>query len=96
MGDELLLLGASEGGISLLTTRAAPAAAQSVSDPLPPPVPRLRPEPAPSAQGAGLLSRFKLRPQPRSAPAFDVLLDESVEDTELRRKLAAGQAGSVR
>jgi hypothetical protein len=29
-------------------------------------------------------------------PTFDALLSESLEDAELRRKLAAGQAGSVR
>ncbi len=31
-----------------------------------------------------------------SAPVFDSLLSESMEDLELRRKLAVGQGGSVR
>jgi flagellar protein FliO/FliZ len=106
MGDELLLLGASEGGISLLTTRAAPQAAPlAAADPLPQPlaaVPAL-PHAAPARVATeiagsvvGLFSRFKRGARPDASPAFEALLSESVEDAELRRKLAAGQAGSVR
>ncbi len=47
-------------------------------------------------RGDGLLARLRLGPQRTPAPVFDSLLSESVEDLELRRKLAAGQAGSVR
>lgn len=84
LGDELLVLGSSEGGISLLTTAPAPAAVRA---------PAPAPEPAP---GGGLLSRLRLAPQRHPAPVFDSLLADSLEDVELRRKLAAGQAGSVR
>jgi flagellar biogenesis protein FliO len=86
LGDELLLLGSSEGGITLLTTAPAPAAARA---------PAPDPGPAP-ARGLGLLGRLRLAPQRTPAPVFDSLLADSLEDVELRRKLAAGQAGSVR
>lgn len=82
LADDLLVLGSSEAGISLLSTVPAPARAAASS-----------PAPAP-AGGPGLLAR--LRPSSRRAPGFHTLLAESVEDLELRRKLAAGQAGSVR
>ena len=67
MGHELLLLGSSEGGITLLSARPAPAppAATSALAPVEP-------------------SRFEL------------IFGESVDDVELRRKLAAGAVGSVR
>ncbi len=84
LGEELLLLGSSEAGIALLSTTPAP--------------PRLAAAPAPPAEGRGfgLLARLRLAPQRAPAPAFDSLLSESLEDVELRRKLASGQAGSVR
>jgi flagellar protein FliO/FliZ len=67
MGDELLLLGSSEGGITLLSTRPAPAT----------------PAALPAAAAA-------------EPTRFELILGESVDDLELRRKLAAGAAGSVR
>jgi len=90
LGDELLVLGSSEGGIALLTTTPAPLAARR---------PAAAPAPAASIQegrGFGLLARLRLAPQRTPAPVYDSLLSESVEDLELRRKLAAGQSGSVR
>jgi hypothetical protein len=44
----------------------------------------------------GLIDRLRRWPRPDAARSFDAALAESVEDVELRRKLAAGRAGSVR
>lgn len=101
MGDELLLLGASEGGIALLATRPAtgapgPAATPAANDDAPPPAAvrggsaRLR-----DSAVHGLLARLRLAGAP-PAPGFDHLLAESAEGVELRRKLAAGEPGRVR
>jgi flagellar biogenesis protein FliO len=99
LGDELLLLGASEAGIHLLHTRPAG------HGPAPEPAPELEleavPAPEPRREGppalGGLVARLrKARPGAAPPPAFDALLAESAEDQELRRKLARGQAGSVR
>lgn len=97
MGDEVVLLGSSEGGITLLSTRPAaslvPArvasAAGSIGSPLPESLP---------SEGRGLRFLRELFPRRRASesPAFEGYLRESGEDLELRRKLAAGQAGSVR
>ncbi len=96
MGDELLLLGASEGGISLLATRAAPGAgAATEPSPLAPQATTASPSPmAGDSAVHGLLALFGRRRG--AAPAFDRLLSESAEDVALRRKLAAGEPGSVR
>ena len=69
MGDELLLLGSSEGGVTLLTTRPAPR------------------EPSPVARPAAAA------PEPSR---FELILGESAEDVELRRKLAVGLGGNIR
>ncbi|MBI5070212.1 MAG: flagellar biosynthetic protein FliO [Deltaproteobacteria bacterium] len=90
LGDELLVLGASEAGIALLTTTPAPLAARAPAQAQAPAT-----EAAP-ADDRGLLARLRLRPQRSPAPVFDSLLTESMEDLELRRKLAVGQGGSVR
>jgi flagellar biogenesis protein FliO len=87
MGGELLVLGVSEGGVSLLTTAPAAAVARA---------PAVAPGTRPEGRGEGLLARLRLVPQRAPAPVFDSLLAESLEDAELRRKLAAGQVGSVR
>jgi flagellar biogenesis protein FliO len=87
LGDELLVLGSSEAGIALLTTSPAPVARAAS--------PAAEPAPA-QGRGFGLLARLRFGPQRQPAPAFDSLLAESLEDVELRRKLAAGQAGSIR
>jgi flagellar biogenesis protein FliO len=86
MNGELLLLGASEAGISLLSSGPAPLA----------PLRAAAPEPPVAGRGFGLLARLRLRPQRAPAPTFDALLAESAEDQELRRKLALGQTRTVR
>ena len=90
--DELLLLGTSEAGIHLLRARpAGEPAAEEEAEPLPP-VPA-----EPPLALRGLVGRLRgARPRPPGGPAFEALLAESAEDQELRRKLARGQAGSVR
>ncbi len=128
LGGEILLLGSSEGGISLLSSRPAEGL---VPAPAPKPVSapadsRRADEPGPratlaashateldppsglrgllhrAAARAGLLARgSRGRPAPPAAEAgrragFESLLAESVEDVELRRKLAAGGVGHVR
>lgn len=134
LGDEILVLGSSEGGVALLSTR--PAAAFCGADPSPrsrlaaprpdrggwradalerpavqeeqlrgafaaqPPPPAEEAAAArPPVQGAkgrvlDLLSRLKPRARP-AAPAFEAALAESLEDLELRRKLAAGLSGQA-
>jgi flagellar protein FliO/FliZ len=129
LGDELLVLGSSEGGIALLSTRPAagllgeftrsPGAVRAAPSGEPPPEAResaaeglrrsLRaagvpapqerepssadPRPAPrSATGRvlDLLARLWSRTRPPAPPRFEAALTESLEDVELRRKLAAG------
>jgi flagellar biogenesis protein FliO len=86
MGGQLLLLGSSEAGVSLLSTQPAPdEAADALSEPVP--------EPAPSA-AQGLWSRFRAAPE-APARSFDDLLAETADDLELRRKLASGRPGRV-
>ena len=103
LGDELLVLGSSEGGIALLATRPATGLLSESTDE--PPQGQescgagARPLPQGHAASKGgvldLLSRLKARAQPSPAPHFDALLTESLEDVELRRKLAAGLAGQA-
>ncbi|HUJ24564.1 MAG TPA: flagellar biosynthetic protein FliO [Myxococcales bacterium] len=59
MNGELLLLGSSEAGVALLTTRQPAAAA------------------------------------PEQQRPFEALLDETVEEEQLRRKLSLGRSGRV-
>jgi flagellar biogenesis protein FliO len=91
VADELLVLGASEAGITLLSSRPAPpaAAGATAAEPATAAAP-----PSAGAHLAGLLARLAPRPR-RDAPAFDAALAESVEDLELRRKLAGGRTGIV-
>jgi flagellar protein FliO/FliZ len=111
VGDEIMVIGSSEAGLQLLAARPsglelrpadAPARLQAVPDAADAPAEA----PAP-ARGAvlGLLSRLRGRSAagrgerstaPTADQGFDALLAESTEDLELRRKLALGQAGSVR
>ena len=111
MGGELLVLGSSEGGITLLATRPASAVAADVrlhsgapEDEAAELSGALRGGPAPGHAGRGspldLVAALRRRLRPGGA-AFEGALSaaslaESGEDAELRRKLAAGQSGSVR
>ena len=133
LGDELLVLGSSEGGIALLSTRPAAGlvsestrstgAGRALGEPSSPgrdlaadglrrELRRAgaRPPPQhqePDAAGAhpqprdakgrvlDLLSRLKARVRPPAAPQFDAVLTESLEDVELRQKLAAGFAAQA-
>jgi len=93
LGDEILLLGASEAGIHLLRKRPAPLGDEALEEARPgePDRPPLLPAPL-----TGLVERLRrARPGPPGIP-FDALLGESAEDLELRSKLARGQRGSVR
>ena len=109
VNGQTMVLGASEAGITLLSslegTMAPPVAA--VMGNLPP-VREQPEEPAPAASGEsavepesemGVLRRlFRRQPkdsQARDAAAFRELLEESYEDQELRGKLAQGLSGKV-
>jgi flagellar biogenesis protein FliO len=108
LGDEILLLGSSEGGVTLLSTRPAaglirtqaPRTESTFGAPLfgpsdsGPPLPTGR-DSRLLGLLSGLRSRLGFRPRTSSAPLFDTLLTESQEDVELRRKLAAGRAGTA-
>ena len=94
--DEVLLLGASEAGITLLRAQpAAEAGLEAAPEPDEDGDGDAADRPAPALQG--LVARLRLaRPGSRPGAGFEALLAESAEDQELRRKLARGQAGSVR
>jgi flagellar biogenesis protein FliO len=101
LGDEVLLLGSSEAGISLL--RSHPSGPQPAPAPEPLGAPEAAPRPRPltasrpePAALASLVSRLRGARPPSSPQSFDAVLSESAEDQELRRKLARGQSGSVR
>ena len=91
--DEVLLLGASEAGITLL--RAQPAADLEL-DAAPAPAPAARAAQRPAAPLSDLVARLRRARPDRGSARFEALLVESAEDQELRRKLARGQVGSVR
>jgi flagellar biogenesis protein FliO len=101
LGDELLLLGASDAGITLLRSQPSPRDALALAPPAEAPI--SLPTRAAYDTTAVLVDlaarlvpgRRRAEPTPRS-PAFEALLVESDEDQELRRKLAAGRGGSVR
>lgn len=87
LGNETLVLGSSEAGITLLATRPYLA-----------PMPAAAPTPealgivTPLTRMKSLFSAKKAAP----APSFDTLLeDENAEHEELRRKLAQGRGGRV-
>jgi flagellar protein FliO/FliZ len=91
LGEELLVLGSSEGGIALLSSR--PAAGMVAREAPLTPAERTAPA-SPLRAVLEALSRLRRRPAP--TPSFERLITESVEDVELRRKLAQGGVGSVR
>jgi flagellar biogenesis protein FliO len=94
MGDQLLLLAASEAGINLLSTQPVPVASceplreHEIAPELP------APDPAP-ARIQGLWSRFRGPTAPTPSRSFEDLLQETADDLELRRKLASGRSGRV-
>lgn len=99
MGDQLLLLGSSEAGITLLSSRPA---AELEASPVPagPPAPPETDAPAPPSRPVaavasliGRLRRGSAPPEP--SPSFDAMLQETFDDLELRRKLARGIGGRV-
>jgi flagellar biogenesis protein FliO len=104
VGDELLVIGSSEAGLQLLAARPAgegAAAARLHAVPDAPPAAAAAPAAAGTNPLVTMLARLrgaKAAPGAAAArePGFDALLAESAEDQELRRKLARGQAGSVR
>jgi len=106
LGDELLVLGSSEGGITLLATRPAgslTATSTSTSTSTATPTANTTATATAAATSTviagaalGLIDRLKRWPRPQAVPSFDAALAESGEDEDLRRKLAAGRAGSVR
>jgi len=92
LGEEILVLGSSEGGIALLSSRpAAGLVAREVTHP----EAAQAPPASPLRAVLEAFSRLRRRPA-AAAPPFERLLTESVEDVELRRKLAQGGVGSVR
>jgi len=120
VGDETLVLGASEAGITLLQTSASFASAKAVEAVAAAATPNeldqslvdaLADVPQPDDLSAspgratfrsiegGLASLFGRGGVPGSArvePKFDDILEDSVEDQELRQKLAAGMSARVR
>lgn len=94
MDDQLLLLGSSETGITLLSSRPAAEAEKPAEDREP--AGSGLPEGGPLAGVTQLWERLRgVVPKPPPAAAFESLLEESSEDLELRRKLARGLQGRV-
>jgi flagellar biogenesis protein FliO len=90
---ERMVLAVSEAGVTVLTTKPAPVPAPQFNEPAPLVVPD---EFRPVTRGfpkMGFFARmFGKAPAPQR---FDDLLGESIEDQELRAKLAAGFKGYV-
>jgi flagellar biogenesis protein FliO len=94
LGDDVLLLGSSEAGVTLLSTKPAGAGLGAPAAPAAP-----RPvEPAEERRPGvliGLWSRLRERTPVPAKPTFEDLLLESTDDQALRRKLASGRPGRV-
>jgi flagellar protein FliO/FliZ len=82
LGDRLVL-GVSEAGVTVLSTRPAPEEA-ATADLLSPPRPAIAP--------MGFFARLTGKPV---VPSFGETLSESIEDQELRTKLAQGNRGTA-
>ncbi len=95
MGNEVLLIGSSEAGLALLASRpTSEAAAAAVPDPRATPLPLT--DIVATASAPIQPSYFAAAPaRPIESDSFQSLLDESVEDQELRQKLARGLQGRV-
>jgi flagellar biogenesis protein FliO len=96
LGDDVLLLGSSEAGVTLLSTQ--PAGASLGASIAPASVPARSVEPPPE-QPASVLDRLwsglTRRPPVPAKASFEDLLIESTDDQALRRKLASGRPGKV-
>lgn len=98
LGGETLLLASSEAGVTLLAARTLPPEAPAaVPAPAPAAAPAPAPAPSPLSLVRGLFSRQAVAPRPaaQQPQSFQSLLEESAEDLDLRRKLAAGRRGQV-
>ncbi|MBE2252108.1 MAG: flagellar biosynthetic protein FliO [Myxococcus sp.] len=88
---ERLVLGVSEAGISVLSSRAAPQ-----PEPAPFIIPMAERAPAPASSEMGFFDRLLGRvPQVTASASFDDTLRDSLEDQELRAKLSLGQRSVV-
>jgi flagellar biogenesis protein FliO len=96
LGDDVLLLGSSEAGVTLLSTQ--PAGAGLVA-PVAVAAPSTRPDEPARERPANVLTRLwsglARRPSVPATPSFEELLVESTDDQALRRKLASGRPGKV-
>jgi flagellar biogenesis protein FliO len=89
---ERMVLGVSEAGISVLSTRAAP---QREPDPFVIPEPLGTTAPSPALEMSFLDRMLGRVPQPNAVASFDEALRDSLEDQELRAKLSLGQRSVV-
>ncbi|HTP51257.1 MAG TPA: flagellar biosynthetic protein FliO [Anaeromyxobacteraceae bacterium] len=94
MGGQILLLGSSESGITLLSSR--PADEEPALSLAPAPAMAAGPEPRPLSSLKDLWQKVRKAPAaPDPAGSFEAILQESSDDLELRRKLARGLSGKV-
>ncbi len=97
LGDDLMLLGSSEAGVTLLSMQPAGAATAAATTGVQ--VVHLEPvEPERPNFLVGLWSRLRDRAPATPAapqPSFEDLLQESADDQALRRKLASGRPARV-
>jgi len=92
VGEEQLVLGCSEAGISLLASRPAPPEPQ---EPKKPANSTGRGDAGAQSRAVGRYAEVASTGAEPPSP-FDELLAESAEDQELRRRLAEGLRGRVR
>jgi flagellar biogenesis protein FliO len=92
--DDLLLLGSSEAGVTLLSTQPAPESLPATADGRPAAVEPPRGERL-AGRLAGLWSSLRGGGRAPAPTSFDDLLQETSDDLELRRKLASGRPGRV-
>ncbi|HVP68859.1 MAG TPA: flagellar biosynthetic protein FliO [Anaeromyxobacteraceae bacterium] len=97
MDGQILLLGSSESGITLLASRPAAPEVEAEAKAAEASPPAAADAPAGRFQAAvtRLFERRRDAPPPAEGSAFESMLEERSEDLELRRKLASGLAGRV-